>query len=348
MSAQIATTQDLSNEHQLAVSFRLLLGLYAIIPVCLLLGWFDGWYWQGILRNSLPSSPTHFILFQILFGTPHILASSILLVSNTEYLKFYQRNIILMTAAIAIVFGVGSLFIPYRVFYVLVAAWTVYHVLKQQHGVARGICRLPPWAFYLLLWLSVAAGLVIYIGIFLKNSLDVQQAELIKHIAAGLCGALVFSAVFCQRYVSTVFGKWFFWSNIFLVLSSFYLYVQQYYFLAILAPRLVHDATAYIFYVTHDYNRHHKHPQNFIYRCAARCNVHIFIVLPVCSFMLAFVLQAYGDGIVNAITEFFFGVQIRKAVTLGLLGYLALMHYYTEAFTWKQGSPYRRFIAFAK
>lgn len=348
MSAQIATTQDLSNEHMLAVSFRLLLGLYAIIPVCLLLGWFDGWYWQGLLRNSLPSSPTHFILFQILFGTPHIVASAIVLVSNTEYLKFYQRNIILMTAALAIVFGVGSLFIPYRVFYVLVAGWTVYHVLKQQHGVARGICRLPPWAFYLLLWLSVAAGLVIYIGIFLKNSLDVQQAELIKHIAAGLCVTLGFSAVFCQRYVTTVFGKWFFWSNIFLVLSSFYLYVQQYYFLAILAPRLVHDATAYIFYVAHDYNRHHKHPQNFIYRCAARCNMHIFIVLPVCSFMLAFVLQAYGDGIVNAITEFFFGVQIRKAVTLGLLGYLALMHYYTEAFTWKQGSPYRRFIAFAK
>ncbi len=348
MSAQIAATQDLNNEHTLAVSFRLLLGLYAIIPVCLLLQSFDGWYWQGFLRNNLPSSPTHFIVFQILFGTPHIIASAIVLVSNTEYLKFYQRNIILMTAALAIVFGVGSLFIPYRVFYLLVAAWTVYHVLKQQHGVARGICRLPPWAFYLLLWLSVAAGLFIYIGIFLKNSLDLQQTEWIKFVAAGLCVALVSSAVFCQRYVSTVFGKWFFWSNILLVLSSFYFYLQQYYFLAILAPRLVHDATAYIFYVTHDYNRHHKHPQNFIYRCAARCNVHIFVVLPVCSFMLAFVLQAYGDGIVNTITEFFFGVQIRKAVTLGLLGYLALMHYYTEAFTWKQGSPYRRFIAFAK
>ena len=348
MSAQIAATQDLSNERQLAVSFRLLLGLYAIIPLCLLLQSFDGWYWQGFLKANLPSSPTHFILFQILFGTPHIVASAIVLASNTEYLKFYQRNILWMTAALAIVFGVGSLFIPYRVFYVLVAAWTVYHVLKQQHGVARGICRLPPWAFYLLLWLSVAAGLFIYIGIFLKNSLDPQQAEWVKQIAAGLCVTLVFSAAFCQRYVTTVFGKWFFWSNIFLVLSSFYFYLQQYYFLAILAPRLVHDATAYIFYVTHDYNRHHQHPQNFIYRCAARCNVHIFIVLPVCSFMLAFALQAYGDGIVNAITEFFFGVQIRKAVTLGLLGYLALMHYYTEAFTWKQGSPYRKFIAFAK
>jgi hypothetical protein len=253
-----------------------------------------------------------------------------------------------MTAAIAAVFGIGSLFVPYQVFYVLVAAWTVYHVLKQQHGVARGVCRLPSWAFYLLLWLSVAAGLFVYIGIFLKNSLDAQQTEWIKQIAGLLCAGLFLSALYCQRHAATAFGKWFLWSNIFLVLSSFYLYLQQYYFLAILAPRLVHDATAYIFYVTHDYNKHHHHPRNFLYRYAARCNVNIFIVLPVCSFALAFVLQAYGDNIVSAMTEFFFGMEIRKAVTLGLLGYLALMHYYTEAFTWKQGSPYRQFIAFSR
>ena len=348
MSAQIITAQAVSDERKLSVSFRLLLGLYSIIPLCLMLQMVDGWFWHGFLRENLPSRPTHFLLFQILFGTPHILASTIVLASNTEYLKFYQRNLIWMTAAIAIVFGVGSLFIPYRVFYVLVAAWTVYHVLKQQHGVARGVCRLPSWAFYLLLWLSVAAGLVVYIGIFLKNSLDAQQTEWIKQIAGLLCAGLFLSAIYCQRYVTTAFGKWFLWSNIFLVLSSFYLFLQQYYFLAILVPRLVHDATAYIFYVTHDYNRHHNHPQNFIYRYAAHWNLNIFIVLPVCSFALAFVLQAYGDNIVSAITELFFGVEIHKAITLGLLGYFALMHYYTEAFTWKQESPYRRFIAFSK
>jgi len=348
MSAQIITAQAVSDERKLSVSFRLLLGLYSIIPLCLMLQMIDGWFWHGFLRENLPSRPTHFLLFQILFGTPHIIASTIVLASNTEYLKFYQRNLIWMTAAIAIVFGVGSLFIPYRVFYVLVAAWTVYHVLKQQHGVARGVCRLPSWAFYLLLWLSVAAGLVVYIGIFLKNSLDAQQTEWIKQIAGLLCATLFLSALYCQRYVTTAFGKWFFWSNIFLVISSFYLYLQQYYFLAILVPRLVHDATAYIFYVTHDYNRHHNHPQNFIYRYAERWNLNIFIVLPVCSFALAFVLQAYGDNIVSVITETFFGVELRKAITLGLLGYLALMHYYTEAFTWKQESPYRRFIAFSK
>jgi len=348
MSAHIIGSQDISDEGKLTVSFRVLLSLYAIIPVCFLLQMADVWFWHGYLRESLPTKPTHFLLFQILFGTPHILASTFVLLGSVEYMKRYQRNLIIVTAAIALIFGIGSLFIPYQVFYVFVAAWTVYHVLKQQHGLARGICRLPSWAFYLLLGLSVAAGLLIYIGIFLKNSLEAQQAEMLKQAAGLLCMALIVSTIYCQRYVSSTFGKWFLWSNILLVISSFYFYVQQYYFLAILVPRLVHDATAYIFYVTHDYNKHYKHPQNFLYRYAAQLNIHVFIVLPLCSFVLAFVLQAYGDNMVSVITEFFFGVEIRKVITLGLLGYLALMHYYTEAITWKQESPYRRFIAFSK
>lgn len=348
MSAQALSIQELPETRKLAVSFRLLLGLYAIIPLCVLLQLMDSWWWQGALQAFLPSRPTHLLLFQVLFGTPHIIASSIVLTSNSDYFTAYKSKLVWMTLALAVFFGVGSLFIPYRAFYVLVAAWTVYHVLKQQHGVARGVCRLPEWAFYLLLWLSVSAGLFIYIGIFLNNSLEVQQVLWIKSIAGGLCALLVISAAYCQRYVNTAFGRWFLWANVLLVLSSFYLYTQQYYFFAILVPRLVHDATAYIFYVTHDYNKHHAQPQNVIYRIAQQCRLSIFVVLPLLSFALAFVLQAYGDNVVSYLTQVIFGVEIRKAITLGLLGYLALMHYYTEAFTWKNDSPYRQFISFVK
>jgi hypothetical protein len=348
MSAPALSIQELPETRKLAVSFRLLLGLYAIIPLCVLLQLMDSWWWQGALQAFLPSRPTHLLLFQVLFGTPHIIASSIVLTSNSDYFTTYKSKLVWMTLALAVFFGVGSLFIPYRAFYVLVAAWTVYHVLKQQHGVARGVCRLPEWAFYVLLWLSVSAGLFIYIGIFLNNSLEVQQVLWIKSIAGGLCALLVISAAYCQRYVNTAFGRWFLWANVLLVLSSFYLYMQQYYFFAILVPRLVHDATAYIFYVTHDYNKHHLQPKNVIYRIAQHCRLSIFVVLPILSFALAFVLQAYGDNVVSYLTQVIFGVEIRKAITLGLLGYLALMHYYTEAFTWKNDSPYRQFISFAK
>ncbi|WAK00705.1 hypothetical protein [Methylobacter sp. YRD-M1] len=347
-SAQTVSIQDLSHGHKLAVSFRLLLGLYAVIPICLLLQLLDINVWEGFLRQYLPSNPEHLALYKILFGAPHIVASTIIMTSNEEYLKLYKKKIILMTAALAAFFGIGSLFIPSVGFYLVLVCWTVYHVFKQQHGVARGICHLPDWAFYLLLWLSVTAGILVYIGIFAKDSLDDQQTEWLRHAAAGLCVGLALSTVLCQRYVTTSFGKWFLWANTLLVLSSFYLYVQQYYFLAILVPRLVHDATAYVFYVTHDYNKHYPQPQNFIYRYAARCNMHVFLVLPLISIVLAFVLRNYGDAAVNLITHYIFNVELHRSIAVGLLTYLAYMHYYTEAFTWKQGSPYRRFIAFTK
>jgi hypothetical protein len=348
MSAQLLSSRDLPNYTKLAVSFRLLLSLYLVIPVCIVLQLLDSWFWQRSLIESLPSSPSHFLLFQILFGTPHIIASAILLVSNPEYLSFYKPKLIAMTLAIIVIFGLGSLIIPYRALYLIVAFWTVFHVLKQQHGIARGFCKLPEWSYRLLLGLSVAGGFFIYVGIFLNNSLDVQQSVWIKQIAAVFCVGLVLSAAFINRYAASSFGKGFIWSNVFLVLSSYYLYTQEYYFFAILVPRLVHDATAYSFYITHDYNKHHNHPQNSIYRLTERYQIPVFIVLPAFSFFLTFILQAYGDNVINQITQFFFGMEIRKAVTLGVLGYLGLMHYYTESFTWKQDSPYRRFISFTK
>jgi hypothetical protein len=348
MSASSVSIHDSLCDQKQAVSFRLLLGLYGIIPVCLALQCFDHWFWQDFLKEYLPSNPFHFVLFQILFGTPHIIASNIVLVSNPDYLKHYKRHIILMTVAIAAAYILGNMLLPYWVLFILVAIWTIYHVLKQQYGVARGVCQLPESVFKLLLTLSVAAGVAIYIGIFLRNSLSADQLYWIKHAAALGCLLLFVAAFVNQHHVSTEFGRWFYWSNVLLVLTSFYLFLQQHYFMAVLVPRFVHDATAYVFYVTHDYNKHHRRPQNFIYHYAARCNFHVFIVLPVISFSLTFVLLAYGDDVTNFITRYLWGVEFYKVITLGFLGYLALMHYYMEGLTWQKDSPYRKFIAFSK
>ncbi|MEQ1637399.1 MAG: hypothetical protein ABL903_11960 [Methylococcales bacterium] len=349
MSTQtLLFTQPVIDRPQFVVSYGVLLGLYAIIPLCILLQGCDQLFMDGTLKAALPSSPNHFLLFQVLFGIPHIVASAITLSSNVEYVQFFKFKLLSMTVFIVLFFGVGSLFIPYKVLYIITAIWTVYHVLKQQHGITRGVYQLPSWAFNSLLGLSVSAGVVIYIGIFLKKSLDLVQAAILQNSAIGLCLGLIFLTLLSQRYVKTQFGKVFLWANTLLVLSSFYLAMQQYYFLAILVPRLVHDTTAFIFYVTHDYNRHQQNADNFIYRWTNHCHIPIFIVLPLLAFGLAFVLQNYGDAFISNISHYLFDVEVRKASTLGLIGYLSLMHYYTESFTWKQGSPYRRYIGFKK
>ena len=348
MSATSASFRDNFGEQKLSVSFRLILGLYSIIPFCILLYLFDGWFFNHYLRDNLPSSPYHFVLFQILFGTPHIIASNILLLSNSDYFNHYKRNIILMTFAIAIAYCLGNMIFPYRTLYILVATWTVLHVLKQQYGIARGLCQLPAWVFWLLLVLSIATGVIIYIGIFLRKSLAPGDVSLIKQMAGYGCFLLFAAGVYCRRNVTTRFGQCFYWSNIVLVLTSFYLFYESYYFMAILVPRFVHDATAYVFYVTHDYNRHFRQPRNSIYRLAARCNIHVFLVLPAMSFLLAFILQAYGDAWVEEASRYLLGKEFHKAITLGVLGYLALMHYYMEGLTWQKDSPYRKYIAFSK
>lgn len=348
MSASSVSIHDSVGESKLAVSFRVILGLYGIIPLCLLLYFFDGWFFNHYLRENLPSSPYHFVLFQILFGTPHIIASNLLLVSNRDYFSHFRRNIILMTLAIAAGFFIGNLIFPYKALYIMVAAWTVFHVLKQQYGIARGLCQLPAWSFWLLLTLSIVTGVVVYIGIFMRRSLDPDLMVVIKHAAAYGCLALSAAAIYCHRFVTTSFGRWFYWANVFLVLTSFYLFNEGYYFMAILVPRFVHDATAYVFYVVHDYNKHAQMPQNSLYRLAARCNIHVFVVLPVLSFALAFVLQAYGDQWVETLSRYLLGKEIHNVITLGVLGYLALMHYYMEGLTWQKDSPYRKYIAFSR
>lgn len=346
MTPSCMATKNDTQKTRWAVSFRVLLGLYAIVPLCLCLQLLDEFFLQGWLLDNLPNSPGHFLLFQLLFGTPHILASSVLLLSNSDYLRFYQPKLITMSLLIMVVFGLGSLYIPYNVLYVIAASWTVYHVLKQQIGVGRSVYQLSNRAFYLLLWFSVGAGIFIYLGIFLHNSLDNQQTAWIKYLASSFSVLLILTAAFCHFKIRNPLGKVFLWANTSLVVISLYLYLQDYYFLAILMPRLVHDATAYIFYITHDYNKHQIQPQNWLYRCSHRCKLPVFVVLPVLSVALTFILQIYGNQIVSFFTEILFGIETTRAISVGLIGYLSLMHYYTEAFIWKKGSPLRQFIFF--
>lgn len=347
MSAQPIDLAVVPAENRLSVSFRLLLSLYAIVPLCLLAVLLDRLVFDSAFRAWLPNSPSHYLLFQIFFGTPHIIASNLLLVSHSEYLQAFKAKLIGMTLFIIVFFGIGSLFIPYRVLYVISACWTVYHVLKQQIGIAKAACRLPSWGFYLQLWLSVGAGCFIYLGVFLNQSLSEEQLLWVYWLASGLTAALLLVTIRLQRDTPNRMGRWFLWANTGLVAASWLVFSEEYYFLAILMPRLVHDITAYCFYVSHDVNRHGRQADNTLFRLTNACRIPPVLVLPLLSFALTYWLQVYGNDVVNFIAQILFATEIHKAVTLGLIGYLALMHYYTEAFIWSAGSPLRRYIRFS-
>jgi hypothetical protein len=330
---------------RLTISARFLLGIYAIVPLCLLVMAVDYLFGGGALRSVLPSSPDSFFIGPLLFGTPHIIASSVILATNGAYLRAYWLRLMLFTVAILLFFGVGSLVIPhsYEVFLAVVGAWTVLHVIKQQVGLGKGLCRISGFVYEAWGWTLVVFGSIIYFALY--GGFSTETAAWVDRVLWALAALALALTVVCHRRIPTTMGRLYLWGNALMVLQGGLFYAEGYSFLAILAPRLVHDVTAFAFYVVHDVNRHGAKPQNLLYRVASKLGLGIVWVCPAVAVLLTFLIGKYVDPVAQLVVTPLLGHQLPYSASFLIVGYLALLHYYTEAFTWRKGSPYRQHVA---
>jgi hypothetical protein len=344
-SVPAATNSGPRPEKRVKVSSRFLLALYLFLPLCLLIMILDRFVWNGSLLRALPTSPQSFFFFQLIFGTPHILASSVILFTNGNYLHAYWPRLLLFTAVILVFFGVGSLFIPYEGFLAVVGAATVLHVIKQQVGIGKGLCRLASPVYDAWGWTLIVFGSILYFAVYVSPQFTPVQAAWV-HGSLWVLGTLAFFLTLaCHWLIKTTLGRLYLWGNAVMVLQSALFYSQGYPFLTILGPRLVHDVTAFAFYVAHDVNRHAEQPRNFLYRWASKLGLGIAWVCPVVALLLTFLIGQCIDPLADALVPRILGYDIDYAVSFLIVGYLGLLHYYTEAFTWRKGSPYREHFA---
>ncbi|MFL6286645.1 MAG: hypothetical protein ACJ74Q_26200 [Pyrinomonadaceae bacterium] len=344
-SATAAAALDSRTVPRVAISSRFLLGIYAVLPLCVLAMFLDQMFWGGSLSRALPKNPQRYFLFQLLFGTPHIVASSVILATNGKYFRAYRMRLVLLTLLILAFFGGGSLFIPNGFFLAVVGVVTVIHVLKQQVGVGKGLCRLPGRLYDTWGLTLVVLGSVLYYPLYSDRELSTASADLLRGVLWALAALSVVLTLFCHPRIKTTKGRLYLWANTLMVLLSAMFYARGYPFLAILGPRLVHDLTAFTFYVTHDVNRHGAEPRNVLYRAASRLGLGIFWVCPAVAVLLTYLIVRFADPLVQFITAPVLGYSLPHSAGFLLAGYLGLLHYYTEAFTWRQGSPYRRHVA---
>jgi hypothetical protein len=330
---------------RIVISARFLLAIYAIVPICLVAMILDKWIWGGKLFSALPTSPESFFVFQLAFGTPHIIASSILLAANTDYLRAYWLRLILFTLAILVFFGVGSLYIPYEAFLALVGAATVLHVIKQQVGVGKGLCRHAGRVYDVWGWTLVVFGSILYYAVYTGYHFSPVTADRVHGTLWTLAAIALALTFVCHVRIPTAMGRLYLWANLVMTLQSGLFYAEGYSFLAILGPRLVHDLTAFTFYVAHDVNRHGTAPQNLLYRLAAKLGFGVFWVCPALAVLLTFLIGRYLDPLTHLVVHPVLGYDLPYAASFVIVGYLGLLHYYTEAFTWKKGSPYRQYVA---
>lgn len=332
---------------RLTISNRFLLGIYAIVPICSVAMVCDRLFWHDSLLRSLPTSPESFFIVQLLFGTPHIIASSVILFTNRAYVRAYWLRIVLFSLLLLLFFGGGYLFIPghYTVFLAIVGAATILHVIKQQVGVGKGICRLSSWIYEAWGWTMIVFGSILYYAIYSDHRFSASTTFWVDGVLLVLAGLIFALTIACHLRIKTALGRYYLWANGLMVLQGGLFYAEGYSFLAILSPRLVHDLTAFTFYVVHDVNRHSEEPQNLLYRLASKLGLGLFWVCPAIAVLLTFLIGRYADPLADFVMKPVLGHGFEYPVSFLIVGYLGLLHYYTEVFTWRHGSPYREHVA---
>jgi hypothetical protein len=258
--------------------------------------------------------------------------------------RAYGVRVLVASAIIIAFFTVGNFALPYVVLSVVAATATIIHVLKQQIGIGAGAARLKGWLYPAWGWCGILAGVALYNALYLEDDLASYE-RVLQGASVVLAGGVLVLAIACHRRITQPIGRTFLWSNTAMVLLPVTFYFAGYSIFALAIPRIIHDTTAFAFYVAHDHNRHRGTPGNPLYKAAARLPGGIYWLSPALAIGLAFAIERYGDGALDVLTAGASTSAFPQAASIGVLGFLAMLHYYTEAFTWKAGSPYRKHVS---
>lgn len=324
------------------VDGRWLLALYAVIPVSFLVVALDTLLLQRtLLHTLLPDDPNDWALWALLFGLPHIIASALTL-SDRDYLQHFRWRLlpavpIFLLLCLAGWYGPQPL--SYQLLFVFFAGFTVFHVLSQQLGIALVLSgRRPDRVFRLWKWVAIIAGIAIYLNVYGGQFLGrVQLAgtdayALLGGVAAVLCTVLLLLSWLLARQCAGRLGRWYIWANGALLVSALVINQLGYTLLVILMPRLIHDLTAFSVYITHDRNRRVQMRSGWLYRWLPASGVAPFVVLPVASIAIAWLLNTH---------------QQHALIGIAIL-LVSFMHYYWEGFVWRGESPLRQHVRFRR
>ena len=313
---------------KLQITPKVLFLPYLVVPVFLLI-LTANYFLHLNLQQHLPQSPQQVFILSIIFEKPHIVASSMILL-DPEYLRFYHKKIIIHGTVVAGLIAVILLGAGIGGFYAFFYAWTIYHVGKQQIGVGKMLNRQPSKLYDAWGWVFLSTSLLIAasIGFIAGMPSWLNPRVLYGLIMAGGAVSIVLAVILTTKLESKL-GKYYLGANTALVLGTTLAFATGFPFFAILLPRLVHDFTAYTFYIDHDTNRNKAQAHQLVYKLTNRLSLPIWLVCLVVSVGLAFL-------IVTLPPEF--------AVPAAVI--LTLIHYTTEAFTWKGGGIHRKYLAF--
>jgi hypothetical protein len=312
-----------------SISRGVLLAIYAAVPLCLLAAIVDLALFGGALRQILPRTPDAILLYLIVFNLPHIVASTLIFLDR-DYLVHYRYRLLGPSIVIAAFVIWGPSVIGVALFSAIIYAITIWHAIGQQFGLAGMMAKTSK--NWLRVWKvsGFGAGAAVYFAIYAREATAGGTLTIVVATIFAL-SLIVFTVatIIGARRAAPGYGHIFLWANYALVTTAAALFALGYPLLVILMARIVHDCTAFCFYVVHDQNRNAAVPRNLIYRLFGHLRPPALLLCPLLAMAIAFPLTWY------------YHVAWVAWLVLGI----SLLHYYTEGFTWRSGAPHRRAIA---
>lgn len=316
----------MANSSEISINPRLLLAIYFVMPLSLITMVVDYLLWGGTIKNLLPVDPRTYAWFVLLFMVPHIIASFFSF-ADKEYFDYYKPRL-LRGAQIAVTLGIflpalaGGTILPLLAF----ATYTMVHVFMQQSGVSKSLMKNNASSHAYWQWLGIAIATAVYAYLLIP----VPWLQKSFNNPAVVIGSLLIFTVYSLLAVSIVkqshtrLGKvYFLGSHSIPIVGVFYI-VAGYPIFALLIPRIIHDLTAYTFYITHDNNRFAKSRSNLLYKATSRLKIPVYVASPVISILLAYAIALFNSATLAVILTCIF-----------------FLHYYTESMIWKRDTLHR-------
>jgi hypothetical protein len=313
------------------LSFNWLLGIYSIIPLLIFIWVVDVSFFDSSLLPYMGMGSLLLPLYLLIFELPHIIAS-LLTFADRDYLSFYKRHLIIGLPIVIGLVGVFFYFSPVYAFLLYIIA-TMYHVIRQQTGVASMFARVKGVWFQVWSWSMVIATAIVFALVAATDLFTYPVVVWLSVLVFVLVLVSVISGVVYSFKTDSVLGKRYIWATTLMMVVAYFFVRVDYLFFAIFTVRFVHDITAFAFYIVHDVSRNQYKYKNIFYSVLSKVRLPLIILIPVASIFIAFLFRVGIDTTDSAI------------LVVILLGFT---HYYVESIMWKRESPHRQQISFAK
>jgi hypothetical protein len=310
------------------IPFNILLSFYGIIPLVWLVLVIDIFYLNGKIKSILPSNPDDQRLFLLFFLWPHIIMSLVTMLDK-EYMGGYIKSINIYKSL-----GFISIFFIYFInkefFFLIYAILTLKHFTCQQIGMeilSSGPQPKSSFVTYFLILLVLNCWVEFPRLPLLGDLRFFLVTYKLDFYFFGVVSVFLFYKTFCQYLKNNknpiILG------NSLLLVTIYLTFLLGYPFFSFLIPRIIHDLTAMIFYLFHDYNRNINEKKNSIFKIIPYTQKYFFIWPFLFSILFA---------------NFLFELAIRFEVMAIFLFSLGLLHYFVEDFIWKKDGLHRREI----